>query len=315
MDSWRNRAFNKVLFRIMRQRLAGCNTTDEMRDLILSIDSYGALISAPRGMEVTPTKFADTPCDWIDMPHSSGNKIIVYFHGGGFCFSSPRIHNAFLARLANATKSRGLMVNYSLAPEHPYPAAPNECFAVYRALLMHGYHPNQIILAGDSAGGNLTLTTLLRLRDANLPMPAAAIMISPVTDMAVTGESAFKKCKDDPFFDLSTLLLMRNNYIGTQNPCDPDISPYYAQLHDLPPMFLTAGTEELLMDDSIRLAEKIGDADGDITLHVVKGVPHVYPLFYQLSEARDAIKLMASFVQEKYKEAKAEVKPEHKEAS
>lgn len=311
MESWRNRAFNKVLFRIMRQRLESCNSTEEMRDLILSIDNYGALISAPKGMEVIPVKFANISCDWVNMPHSSGSKIILYFHGGGFCFSSPKIHTAFLARLANASKARGLMVNYSLAPENPYPAAPDECFAVYRALLMKGYLPHQIVLAGDSAGGNLVLTTLLRIRNASLPMPAGGIMMSPVTDMAVTGESAFKKCKDDPFFDLSTLLLMRNNYIGNQNPCDPDISPYYADLHDLPPVFITAGTEELLMDDSIRLAEKMVDSGGDVTINVVKGVPHVFPLFYQLSEARDAIKHLSGFVLEKLKEAKSE----HKKAS
>lgn len=308
MDSWRNRAFNKVLFRIMRQRLASCNSTEEMRDLILSIDNYGAFISAPKGMEVIPTKFAHISCDWVNMPQSSGNKIILYFHGGGFCFHSPKIHSAFLGRLANATKSRGLMVNYSLAPENPYPAAPDECFAVYRALLIQGYQPHQIVLAGDSAGGNLAITTLLRLRDANLPMPAGAILMSPVSDMAVTGESAFKKCKDDPFFDLSTLLLMRNNYIGNHNPCNPDISPYYASHHDLPPIFITAGTEELLMDDSVRLAERIGESGGDVTINVVKGVPHVYPLFYQLSEAREALKLMAGFIHDKYKEAKSEQK-------
>ncbi|MCW8327958.1 alpha/beta hydrolase [Photobacterium sp. SDRW27] len=289
----------------MRQRLASCNSTVEMRELISSIDNYGAFISAPKGMEVIPTKFANISCDWVNMPQSSGNKIILYFHGGGFCFRSPKIHGAFLARLANAAKSRGLMVNYSLAPENPYPKAPDECFAVYRALLMHGYLPHQIVFAGDSAGGNLVLTTLLRLRNANLPLPAGAIMMSPVSDMAVTGESAFTKCKDDPFFDLSTLLLMRNNYIGNHNPCDPDISPYYAKHHDLPPVFITAGTEELLMDDSIRLAERIGESGGDVSINVVKGVPHVYPLFYQLSEARDATKLMANFILERYKEAKS----------
>jgi len=289
----------------MRQRLASCNSTAEMRELILSIDNYGAFISAPKGMEVIPTKFANISCDWINMPQSSGNKIILYFHGGGFCFHSPKIHSAFLARLANASKSRGLMVNYSLSPENPYPAAPDECFAVYRALLMQGYLPHQIVFAGDSAGGNLVLTTLLRLRNANLPLPAGAIMMSPVSDMAVTGESAFTKCKDDPFFDLSTLLLMRNNYIGNHNPCDPDISPYYAKHHDLPPIFITAGTEELLMDDAIRLAERIGESGGDVSINVVKGVPHVYPLFYQLSEARETTKLMASFILEKYKEAKS----------
>ncbi|MGR5144203.1 alpha/beta hydrolase [Photobacterium sp. DNB23_23_1] len=303
MESWRNRAFNKVLFRIMRQRLANCESTEGMRDIISSVDSYGPFIAAPKGMEITPTRFSDVSCDWVDMPNSSGNKIILYFHGGGFCFNSPKIHSAFLARLANYTKSRGLMVNYRLAPENPYPAAPDDCFAVYRGLLVKGYHPHQIFFAGDSAGGNLVLTTMLRIREAKLPQPAGGILMSPVSDMAVTGESAFKKCKDDPFFDLSTLLLMRNNYIGMQNPCDPDISPYYADHYDLPPTFITCGTEELLMDDAIHLAERMGEAGNDVTINVVKGVPHVYPLFYQLSEAREAMKLMAGFIQEKFKEA------------
>ncbi|MDX1301795.1 alpha/beta hydrolase [Photobacterium sp.] len=314
MDSWRNRAFNKLLSRVMRQRLARCNSTIEMRELISSIDNYGALISMPKNMVVTSAKFANVGCDWVDMPNSSGNKIILYFHGGGFCFHSPNIHNAFLARLANATKSRGLMVNYSLAPERPYPAAADECYGVYRTLLIKGYLPHQIIFAGDSAGGNLALTTLIRARNANLPMPAGAILLSPVTDMAVTGESAFTKSKDDPFFDLSSLLLMRNNYIGNHNPCDPDVSPYYAALHDLPPIFITAGTEEVLMDDSIRLAAKIAEAEGDVSINVVKGVPHVYPLFYQLSEAQEAIKLMASFVVDRYEASKPTI-PSKKKAS
>jgi epsilon-lactone hydrolase len=304
MYSWRTRAFNKVLSRVMRQRLASCHSTLEMRELIKNIDSYGALISMPKRMEVAPTKFASISCDWVDMPKSSGNKIILYFHGGGFCFHSPNTHNAFLARLSNATKSRGLMVNYSLAPESPYPVAADECYAVYNALLLQGYLPHQIIIAGDSAGGNLALTTAIRLRDAKQPMPAALVLMSPVTDMAVTGESAFTKSKDDPFFDLSSLLLMRNNYIGLQNPCEPDVSPFYADLHGLPPTFITAGTEEVLMDDAIRTANKMSEAGGDVTINIVKGVPHVYPLFYQLTEAREAIKLMSEFITEKYKEAK-----------
>lgn len=308
MDSWRNRAFNKVLFRIMRQRLANCHSTEEMRNLILSIDNYGTFITAPKGMDVTPTSFSEVSCDWVDMPNSSGNKIILYFHGGGFCFHSPKIHTAFLARLANKTNSRGLMVNYRLAPENPYPAAPDDCFAVYRELLVKGYHPHQIFFAGDSAGGNLALTTMLRLREAALPQPAGGILMSPVSDMAVTGESAFKKCKDDPFFDLSTLLLMRNNYIGSQNPCNPDISPYYAQHHDLPPVLITAGTEELLMDDSINLAKRMGEGGNDVTINVVKGVPHVYPLFYQLSEAREALKLISGYILDQFDRAKSDDK-------
>ncbi|PSU45125.1 alpha/beta hydrolase [Photobacterium frigidiphilum] len=304
MYSWRTRAFNKVLSRVMRQRLASCHSTLEMRELIRNIDSYGALISMPKGMEVTPTKFASISCDWVDMPKSSGNKIILYFHGGGFCFHSPNTHNAFLARLSNATKSRGLMVNYSLAPESPYPIAADECYAVYNELLRQGYLPHQIVIAGDSAGGNLALTTAIRLREAKQPMPAALVLMSPVTDMAVTGESAFTKSKDDPFFDLSSLLLMRNNYIGLQNPCEPDVSPFYADLHGLPPTFITAGTEEVLMDDAKRTANKMSEAGGDVTINIVKGVPHVYPLFYQLTEAREAIKLMSEYIIDKYKEAK-----------
>ncbi|KXI22579.1 alpha/beta hydrolase [Photobacterium sanguinicancri] len=303
MDSWRNRAFNKLLYRVMRQRLARCNSTLEMRELILNIDNFGALISTPKGLDVTPTKFANVGCDWVDMPKSSGNKIILYFHGGGFCFYSPNIHNAFVGRLAQQTKSRGLMINYSLAPEKPYPAALDECYAVYQALLVKGYLPQNILFAGDSAGGNLALATLLRLRDMKMRMPAGIVLLSPVTDMAVTGESAFVKSKDDPFFDLSSLLLMRNNYLGNNNPCDPDISPFYAELNGLPPCFVTAGTEELLMDDAIRLAEKMGEAGGDVTLNIVKGVPHVYPLFYQLNEAKEAIKLISQFMNDSLKKS------------
>ncbi|WP_188013664.1 alpha/beta hydrolase [Photobacterium damselae] len=304
MDNWRTRAFNKLLFRIMRQRMARCETTQEMRELIASIDSYGALFSSPKSLTISPTKFADVSCDWVDMSTSRGNRILLYFHGGGFCFTSPKTHTSFLGRIARGSQSRGLMVNYSLSPEYPYPQAVNEAFAVYNQLLINGYLPDHIFIAGDSAGGNLALTTLVKIRNEGLVMPAGAALLSPVSDMAVTGESAFTKSKDDPFFDLSSLLLMRNNYIGTQNPCNPEVSPFYAELHDLPPIYITVGTEEILMDDSIRLAEKIGQAGGKVTLDVVKGVPHVYPLFNQLSEAEQAVQVISAFIEDCYQKAK-----------
>ncbi|MGR5206150.1 MULTISPECIES: alpha/beta hydrolase [Vibrio] len=296
MAHWTSRAFNKVLERVMRQRIARCNDVHEMRELITNIDQYGALINAPKQIKRSPCRWADIPCEWVDMPASDGNMLLLYFHGGGFCFVSPNTHSSFIGRVCQKISARGLMVDYRLAPEHTYPAAHDDCYMVYRALLKEGYDSRQIVLMGDSAGGNLVLGTLLRVQQDKLPLPAAAVLLSPVSDMEMTGNSAYEKRNDDPFFDLPSLLLMRNTYLNGAPPRDPLVSPIYADYMKLPPTLIVVGSEEVLLDDSTRLADKLTQAKHPIELIVGNGMPHVYPLFSQIREAGEAINSIAQFL-------------------
>lgn len=298
MAHWKSRAFNKVLERVIRQRMARCNDVYEMRELITDIDQYGALVNAPKLMKRSLCNWGGIPCEWVDMPESDDSTLLLYFHGGGFCFVSPNTHSSFIGRVCNKISARGLMVDYRLAPEHTYPTAHNDCYTVYRALLNEGYNSSQIILMGDSAGGNLVLGTMLQTQQDNLPLPAAAVLLSPVSDMEMTGNSAYEKRNDDPFFDLPSLLLMRNSYLNGAPPRDPLISPIYADYLKLPPTLIVVGSEEVLLDDSTRLFDNLTQAKHPVELIVGKGMPHVYPLFSQIQEAEEAIESIAQFLRQ-----------------
>ncbi|MBY6018920.1 alpha/beta hydrolase [Ferrimonas balearica] len=296
MPSWRALALNKLLYRAMRSRFARCNDVHALRATISGLDKLGNYILPPSGLDSVADQLGGVPCDWVLTGRSVSEKVILYFHGGGFCLRSPGVHGALLGRLAEATNARGLMVDYRLAPEFPYPAAVNDCLSVYQTLLEQGMVPGQLILAGDSAGGNLVLTTMMQAREQGLPQPAAAILLSPATDMALNGESAFLLREQDPFFDLGALLLMRNCYLNGHMPCDPLVSPCYGDLHDLAPMMIHVGALEMLQDDSVRLAAQVRRHGGVVDLTIWPGLAHVFPLFYQLPEAREAISRIADFI-------------------
>jgi acetyl esterase/lipase len=299
MASWQSKAFNQLLFRVMRNRLERCESIFDMRKVIEGMDRLGSFINHPSDLFTIPFKAGSLKCEWIEMPNCQRDGVILFFHGGGFCFKSPLVHNAVLARLSEQTGLRGMMVDYPLAPEHPYPCAQEACLAAYRWLLAHGVPPSSIVFAGDSAGGNLAISCMMQLRDDNQPQPAAALLFSPSVDLALTGESAFENRNIDPFFALPTLLLMRNSYLSGSSPCDPKLSPIYGDLSGLAPMMIHVGTEEVLLDDSKRLAEMVLAAGGDARLTIWEGMPHVFPLFNQLPEAQQAIQQCGQFVVEK----------------
>lgn len=298
MVSWQGKAFRPILHRVMRSRLDRCRDIDAMREVIEGIDRLGAYINQPPDIQLTHFTIGDTPCNWVERPGCAGHGVLLYFPGGGFCFRSPLVHNAILARLSSQTGLRGLMVNYPLAPECPYPAAVQSCLTSYRWLLAHGVPAKAIALAGDSAGANLVLTTLLQLRDSGEPLPAAAVLYSPATDMVMTGATVFERHTSDPFFSIPTLLLLRNSYIAHHSPCLPLISPLLADVRGLPPLMIHVGEDEVLLDDSLRLAAKVQAAAGEVQLQVWEGMPHVFPIFNQLPEAQQAVAASASFIRE-----------------
>ncbi len=296
MASWQSRTFNKLLFRVMRSRLQHCNDIYEMRAVISGIDRLSAFIRVPDGMTRKEETIDGVRCEWIETQESNAMRTLLFFHGGGFCFRSPGVHGAMLGRLSAISGVRGLLPYYRLAPEHPFPAAIDDCFGVYAWLVEQGVEPSTIVLGGDSAGGNLVLSTLLKCQQEGVPLPAGGIMFSPASDLAMTGYSAFEQRNTDPFFDVASLLLMRNCYLDGHMPCDPLASPYYGHFVDLPPLMLHVGTEEMLRDDSIRLAEKLKRSGISIEFKVWEGMPHVFPIFHQLPEAQQALEICAEFI-------------------
>ncbi len=245
-----------------------------------------------------PMEIAGRPAVLVEPSNNARVGTILYFHGGSFTLGSPETAMSITANLVRRTGVRAISLDYRLAPEHPFPAAIDDCLAAYRSLLDSGVSPASIVLVGDSAGGGLTVTTCLAARDAGLPMPAAIAAFSPGLDHTRTGASMISKDGVDPFFTKATLDRGGALYLGGQNPNQPLLAPaVFADLTGFPPILLQVGTNELLLDDSVRLAVRAIEANVDVILDVTAGVPHVFQAFVgEIDEADDALDRAAVFI-------------------
>ncbi|QGZ60537.1 alpha/beta hydrolase [Paraburkholderia acidisoli] len=224
-------------------------------------------------------------------------RTILYLHGGGYYFCSPRTHRAIAFGLAKRTDADCFSLAYRLAPEHPFPAAHDDALAAYRRLLAEGVPASSIVIAGDSAGGGLALATLVALRDAGDALPAGAILFSPWTDLAATGASIRDNDGRDPMFCGDVFARIAPLYLGTTDAAHPYVSPLYADLHGLPPLSLYAGSTETLLDDTRRVAERARAAGVSVDCEIAPNLPHIWPIYAPfLPEARRTLDDAARFV-------------------
>lgn len=223
---------------------------------------------------------------------------ILYFHGGSFALGSPQTALGLTASLVSKTGMRAISLDYRLAPEHPFPAGIEDCVAAYRELLDSGAAAESIAFAGDSAGGGLAVTTTLAAKAAGLPVPGAVVAFSPGLDHTRTGQSMETKAGIDPFFTREGMGHTGDMYLAGQDPNQELLAPaVYADMTGFPPLLLQVGTNELLLDDSVRLAERARAADVDVILDVTANVPHVFQSFIgQLDEANLALDRAALFL-------------------
>lgn len=234
------------------------------------------------------------PCAWVDAPGARRDRVVVYFHGGGFQVGSLLSHRELMARLSGAAGVRVLGVDYRLAPEHRYPAPQQDALAVMHWLRGQGYAAHHLALAGDSAGGGLALSTLLALHARGEPLPAAAFLMSAWTDLAITGESYETRAAADPIHQRPMLQAMARGFLGREgDPQDPLASPLYAQpavLAALPPLLLQVGDRETVLSDSERFAQRVRDAGGQAQCQAWPGMIHVFQQFPgELPQAREAL--------------------------
>ncbi|MEO8458097.1 MAG: alpha/beta hydrolase [Chloroflexota bacterium] len=236
--------------------------------------------------------------EWITTP-SVGATTVLYLHGGGYVIGSTNTHADLVSRIGRAAGARALAINYRLAPEYPHPAAVEDATTAYRWLLAQGASPEAIVIVGDSAGGGLTAATLLALKDAGNPMPAAAVLISPWTDLALTGESVRTREAADPALSPGILAKWSSAYCDGRPSTDPLISPLYGDHGGLPPLLVIAGDAEILLDDSVRYAERARAAGVDVTLEVWDEMLHIFPIFAgMLPEGQQAIERIGAFIKE-----------------
>ncbi len=237
------------------------------------------------------------PSEWLIPDNSPADRALLYIHGGAWFMGSTNSHRGLVSQIAYASGIRALSINYSLSPEHPFPAGLEDCIAAYEWLRQSGVEAKRIVVAGDSAGGNLTLALLVALRDTDLPLPAGAIALSPATDLAFTGESLRSRLHLDPIFSHGGSPRIIQDYITIHDPHDPLISPLYADLHGLPPILIHVGDHEVLLDDTVRFGERAAAAGVNIKVVVWPEMVHVFQIYFPiLPEARQSIKQVSEFI-------------------
>ena len=238
------------------------------------------------------------PATWFGGPERAQTGTLLYLHGGAWCLHLPRIYARFASILSDLTGMRVLLPEYRLAPEHPFPAGVDDCLAVYRWMLEQGYRQKPFALAGDSAGGSLSLVTLMRARDALLPLPDCAVLLSPSTDLTISAPSARYNAQLDPMFSPAAQDLLPDVYCPGQDRRNPLLSPLFGSWHGLPPLLFHAGSTEMLLDDSVRAHDRATQAGVLAEIEVYVGLPHVWHMITWLPEAKLATRQVADFILE-----------------
>ena len=258
------------------------------------IDKTVSRAKMPDGVHTQPVTANDIPCHWIIPDNSPEDKVLLYLHGGGFVFGVTTIHLEMLAYLAKQMGMRALMVDYRLAPQHPFPAALDDCVSAYQWLLKQGYPAENLVIAGDSAGGNLTLTTVMKLRDNGDPLPSAAACLSPVVDLS-NKEEKFSK-EYDPLLHPRATKFFNKAYLAGGDPTNPLVSPACGDWQGLPPLLIHAGEDEVLRHDAIQAEKLAKDAGVDVTLEIYPRMWHVWQLNMELPQAKQSLDDIAAFL-------------------
>ncbi len=275
-----------------RARLA--QTSVSLAERRASFEARAALAPAPDDVNVESVAIAGVACDLLTPPDADDAPFLLYLHGGAYCIGSPRSHRELAGRIARAAGLRAVLPDYSLAPEHPFPAALEDVSAVYDA--MPSLFGDIVAVAGDSAGGGLALALLLAARGRGSRLPAAAALISPWTDLTQSGVSIVERAALDPFLSPQGLEQSAVAYAGAAPRDDPLISPLFATLYGLPPLLIEVGSHEILFDDATRIAARAKAASVESNLVIADGLFHVYHGFPALPEAREGTTRIGSFL-------------------
>jgi epsilon-lactone hydrolase len=258
------------------------------------------LFERPRGLTVEPATLGGVPGAYVRLPGQAGAGVLFYVHGGAFVLGDLRSYRHLVARIAAKAGMTGYFVDYRLAPEHPFPAAVEDVVAAYRGLLASGMAADRVVLCGDSAGGALVMALLHLIPEAGLPMPRAAALICPVADLTGAGPSLVQNVTTDPLVPLRWIRRAVRDYLGAANPRDPRASPLFGHFVGACPVFLQVGRGEVLLDESLRLADVLRRDGVTVTVKVWEHVPHVWHLMSgRVPEADAAIDELAEFVRQR----------------
>ena len=289
--TWQARATSFVLRHTLKKQLSSSATAETIRKAFNASHPH-----VPRDCIARDDALGGIRGEWMQADNVTAIGTMLYLHGGAYVACSPTTHRPLTSAFARLGW-RVYAPDYRLAPEHRFPAQLHDAVAVYRALLDTGIDPKQLVIVGDSAGGNLTLALCLSLRDQGLAQPAAIALFSPVTDFAWTGDSIRSNSKRCAMFAHEMLPSGAELFLGTHDPRDPLASPYYADLKGLPPMLFHAGDDEILRDDSIRTAERAKQAGIEVEIKTWPDVPHIWQMWHRwIPEGRESLALTQTFL-------------------
>lgn len=293
--SWRARALNLAL------RLVSASSLGPDADIVAQRERYERLdarcFSLDRSVRREPVDCDGVPAHWVSVPQSLPGRTLLYLHGGSFAFRFPNAQTAFAARLCRQLRASALVPDYRLAPEHPFPAAPDDCERAWHWALGQGCRAESTVFVGESAGGTLSLVTLNRSLRNHDPLPACAVLLSPAVDCTLASPSLTDNHRFDGVINLSRIIAMREGYVPSPELYrHPDVSPYFADFAGFPPLFMQAGSTEMLRDEALRLADKAHAAGVDLEVELWPGVPHAFQLAGFLPETARAIERITAFV-------------------
>ena len=262
-----------------------------------AMESLTSMAPPPEDATCTPCEVGGRAAEWVVAAGARDDRALLYLHGGGYCIGSINTHRTLAADLSRAAGVRVLVIDYRIAPEHPFPAAVDDAVAAYRFLLDAGYDRRRLAIAGDSAGGGLTAATLLALREQDVPLPACAALLSPWLDLSQSGDSMRRCAELDPMVQRDGLQRMADAYLAGKPADTPLASPLFADLRHLPPLLIHVGSAETLLDDSTRFAARAKDAGVDVTLEVWDEMIHVWHIFAgMVPESDQAVARIAEFL-------------------
>jgi epsilon-lactone hydrolase len=253
--------------------------------------------AAPAAMDFTPGQLGPIPGEWVGA--GARDRLMLYFHGGGFVAGSPETHRPLIGKLAEASGVGAFSVKYRLAPDCFFPAAVRDGIDAYRALITQGVPASQIVLAGDEAGGGLAFAVALAVRNAGLDMPGGIVALSPWADLSLSGLSILANRKSDPQLDWETLFLSARNYLRKSNPCDAYASPAFASFANFPPMMVHAGAAEILRDDASKLGDRAAEARAAVSVEIYDGMGHLFQMETGRNEAKVSLSRLAQFIRAK----------------
>jgi monoterpene epsilon-lactone hydrolase len=261
------------------------------------LDEVGSVWPVADDVRVEAVDCGGVPGEWSIAPGSDAARVLLFFHGGGYCSGSIVSHRRMVTEAGRAAKMRTLAIGYRLAPENPYPAALDDALAAWRFLRQKGYAAEHIVVGGDSAGGNLTISLVARLRELGEALPMCCWLASPWTDLTMSGESLVSKDAADPLIHKPYLEELAAAYAGNVDRTDPRVSPHFADVAGFPPTLIQVGSAETLIDDAVRFARKLALADVPVTLEVWPEMIHAWPLWNaHLADGRKALEQVGAFV-------------------